>query len=215
MGLIAPGWYLAPQRREVAEAAFTMVATLLGALGDGPIFGLDDPQAGPTLLLQAGEFAAPEVKAKLWDAADDQADPDWNTQRGEFTLGFGLDEPHPRGQLNARAMAGWVCRPGAWSAIFNEPNLDKFEEPTASGVDFPRIALSEARWDGTALHLAAHPQNDDVSDTATEVTVTGLPSDGAWRVGDESVDVIDGSTVVTLVADDKIVELRPVNSSGG
>lgn len=41
MGLIAPGWYLAPQRREVAEAAWTLVATLLGALGDGPIFGLD------------------------------------------------------------------------------------------------------------------------------------------------------------------------------
>jgi len=167
------------------------------------------------LLLQAGEFATPEVKAKLWAAADDQAGPDWNTQHGEFTLGFGLDEPHPRGQLNARAMAGWVCRPGAWSAIFNEPNLDKFDQPTVSDVDFPRIALSEARWDGTALHLAAHPQNDAVRGTTTEVTVTGLPSDGAWRVGDQSVEVTDGSTVVTLVADDKPVELRPINSSGG
>ena len=134
------------------------MATMLGALGDGPIFGLDDPQAGPMVLLQAGEFAAPEVKARLWDAADEQADPEWNTQRGEFTLGFGLDEP----------------------------NLDKFDEPTVSGVDFPRIALSEARWDGTALHLAAHPQNDAVRDTTTEVTVTGLPSDGAWSVGGQS-----------------------------
>ena len=173
------------------------------------------PRPARWLLLLAGEFAAPEVKARLWNAADVQADPDWNTQRGEFTLGFGLDEPHPRGQLNARAMAGWVCRPGAWSAIFNEPNLDKFDEPTASDVDFPRIALSEARWDGTALHLAAHPQNDAVRDTTTEVTVTGLPSDGAWRVGDQPVDVIDGSTVVALVADDKPVQLRPINPSGG
>jgi hypothetical protein len=215
MGLIAPGWYLAPQRREVAEAAWTLIATMMGALGDGPIFGLDDPTAGPTILLQAGEFAGPEVKARLWEAADDQADPHWNTQRGEFTLGFGLDEPYPRGQLNARAMAGWVCRPGAWSAIFNEPNLDKFDEPTASDVDFPRIALSEARWDGTALHLAAHPQNDAVRGTTTEVTVTGLPSDGVWAVGGQSVDVIDGTTVVALIADDKLVELRRVNSSGG
>jgi hypothetical protein len=206
---------LAPQRREVAEASWTLIATMMGALGDGPIFGLDDPTAGPMLLQQAGEFADPEVKARIWEAADDQADPDWDTQRGEFTLGFGLDEPHPRGQLNARAMAGWVCRPGAWSAIFNEPNLDKFDEPTVSGVDFPRIALSEARWDGTALHLAAHPQNDAVHDTTTEVTVTGLPSDGTWRVGGESVDVVDGSAAVPLVADDQLVELRPVDSSDG
>ena len=206
---------MAPQRREVAEASWTLIATMMGALGDGPIFGLDDPTAGPMLLQQAGEFATPEVKARIWDAADDQADPDWNTELGEFTLGFGLDEPHPRGQLNARAMAGWVCRPGAWSAIFSEPNLDKFDEPTVSGVDFPRIALSEARWDGTALHLAAHPQNDAVRDTTTEVTVTGLPSDGTWTVGGRSVDVIDGSTVVALVADDTLVELRPINPSGG
>ena len=206
---------MAPQRREVAEASWTLIATMMGALGDGPVFGLDDPTAGPMLLQQAGEFATPEVKARIWEAADDQADPDWNTERGEFTLGFGLGEPHPRGQLNARAMAGWVCRPGAWSAIFNEPNLDKFDEPTVSDVDFPRVALSEARWDGTALHLAAHPQNDAVRDTTTEVTVTGLPSDGAWRVGDQPVDVVDGSTVVALVADNQLVELRPINSSGG
>ena len=144
---------------------------MLGALGDGPITGLDNPQAGPMLLWQAGEFATPEVKAKLWEAAKDQVDPHWDPERGEFTLGFGLDEAHPRGQLNARAMAGWVSRPGAWSTIFNEPNLDKFDEPTVSGVDFPRIALSEARWDGTAVHLAAHPQNDSVRNTTTEVTV--------------------------------------------
>ena len=187
----------------------------MGALGDGPIGGLADPTAGPMLLQLAGEFATPEVKARVWDAADDQAEPDWDPALGEFTLGFGLDEPHPRGQLNARAMAGWVCRPGAWSAIFNEPDLHKFDEPTASGVDFPRVALSEARWDGNALHLAAHPQNDAVRGTTTEVTVTGLPSDGSWSIGGRSVDVIDGSTVVTLVADDKLVELRPSNSTGG
>ena len=209
-----PSAELASAIREVAEAAWTLIATMMGALGDGPVFGLNDLTAGPMLLWQAGEFAGPEVKARLWDAADDQADPHWNTERGEFTLGFGLDEPHPRGQLNARAMAGWVCRPGAWSAIFNEPNLDKFAEPTASDVDFPRIALSEARWDGTALHLAAHPQNDVVRDTTTEVTVTGLPSDGTWRLGGQSVDVIDGSTKVALVADDQPVELRPISASG-
>lgn len=209
MGLIAPGWYLAPQRREVSEAGWTMGATLLGALGDGPVVGLDDPQAGPMLLWQAGEFASPEVKAKLWAAADEQTQPHWDTQRGEFTMGFGLDEPHPRGQINARAMAGWVCCPGAWSAIFNEPNLTKFDEPTVSGVDFPRVAMSEARWDGSALHLAAHPQNDDVRGSTTEVTISGLPADGLWRIGARDLEVLDGRTVVALVADNTVAQLRP------
>ncbi len=208
MGLIAPGWYLAPQRRDVSEAGWTMGATLLGALGDGPVVGLDDPQAGPMLLWQAGEFATPEVKSKIWAAADEQTEPHWDTRRGEFTMGFGLDEPHPRGQINARAMAGWVCRPGAWSAIFNEPNLTKFGEPTVSGVDFPRVAMSEARWDGTALHLAAHPQNDDVRGAATEVTVSNLPEDGTWRLEDRDVDVKGGSTVIPLVADNASLQLR-------
>ena len=187
---------------------------MVGALGDGPVVGLDDPMAGPMILWQAGEFADPEAKARLWDAADEQVEPDWDAERGEFTMGFGLNEPHPRGQLNARAMAGWVCRPGAWSAIFNQPDLDKFDEPTASGVDFPRVALSEARWDGTALHLAAHPQNNAVRGSTTEVTVAGLPVDGAWRIGDRSVAVEHGSTVVTLDVDDVVVQLRPGSSSG-
>lgn len=209
MGLIAPGWYLAPQRRDVAESGWTMGATLMGALGDGPVFGVDDPQAGPMLLWQAGEFATAEVKAKLWAAADERSEPIWDRDRGEFTLGFGLGEPHPRGQLNARAMAGWVCRPGDWWAIFNEPNLTKFDEPTVSDVDFPRVAMSEARWDGTALHLAAHPQNADTAGTTTEVTVTSLPADGRWRFGDRVVEVSEGATRVAMVVDDQVVPLRP------
>ena len=37
VGLVVPGWYLAPQRREVAEAEWRLGAMLTGVLGDGPI----------------------------------------------------------------------------------------------------------------------------------------------------------------------------------
>ena len=133
-----------------------MAATINGVLGDGPISGLDEPASATMLLQIAGEFADPATKQRIWEAAEEHIEPTWDPETGEFTLGFGLDEAHPRGQLNARAMAGWVCTPGAWSRIFNEPNLAKFNEPTIEGVDFPRFALSEARWGAGQLHVAMH-----------------------------------------------------------
>ena len=93
----------------------------------------------------------------------------------DWTLSGELHE-----NLNAMAMAGWVFTPGAWHRIFNEPNLTKFNEPTVSGIDFPRVAMSEARWDGVSLHLAAHPQNASVAGTRTPVQITGISEAEGW-----------------------------------
>ena len=214
IGLIVPTWYFAPQRREIAEAGWNMAATLNGVLGDGPIAPLDDP-SGATMLLQiAGEFADPATKRRVWDAAEDHIEPTWNRDAGEFTLGFGLDEPHPRGQLNARAMAGWVCNEGDWARLFNEPNLTKFDEPTVMGVDFPRVALSEARWDGTALHLAAHPQNAAVEGSSTTVRITNAASTEGWVMirSDGTTVALSGEgdhVIVELTVDNQAVVVRP------
>lgn len=182
MGLIAPAWYLGPQKHDVARAGWEMAALASGAFEDGPINGLDNPAMATMLLQNAGEFADEATKDRLWAAAETHIEPTWDRERGEFTLGFGLNEPHPRGQWNARSMAGWVCEQGAWSRIFNDPNLTKFDEPTVEGVDFPRIALSEARWNGEALHLAAHPQNPTVAGSKASMRVRNLPVDGRWRL---------------------------------
>ena len=216
IGLIAPAWYLAPQRREVAEAGWRFGALLSGALGDGPVAGLDNPQLGVMLAQLAGEFADEATKARIWAAADEHFEPTWDVDAGEFTLGFGLGEDHPRGQWNARAMAGWICTPGAWSAVFNQPNLAKFDEPTVVGVDFPRVALAEASWSDGALVLAAVPQRPSGRDDRTTVRVTNLGSRGAagWTAA-----TADGR-VTALGADgggDLVVELtcdgRPVTVS--
>lgn len=212
VGLIAPAWYLAPQRREIAEAGWNMGAMIAGLHRDGDVTGVQDPRMGVMLTQLAGEFADESTKARLWTAADDHFEPTWDRDLGEFTMGFGLDEPHPRGQWNARAMAGWVCTPGAWGRIFNEPNVAKFDEPTIVNVDFPRVALSEARWDGDTLHLAAQPQNASVRNTRTTITVTNLDTTEGWQLVDATgvsrpLAPSGRDIVVELTADNEVVHI--------
>jgi hypothetical protein len=213
IGLIAPAWYLAPQRRQVAEAGWRLAALLHNVHGDGPVTGLEDPGRAVMLLQLSGEFAEPAAKERIWAAAEEHIEPTWDTERGEFTLGFGLNEPHPRGQLNARAMAGWTCGPGDWARLFNAPDLEKFDGPTVEGVDFPRVALSEARWDGEALHLAAQARNFRDSRTPATVTVSNVSDATGWAMftaegGKVSLPGADGRVEVTLPADNQPVVVR-------
>jgi hypothetical protein len=111
-------------------------------------------------------------------------------------------------------MAGWVCSKGAWSRIFNQPNLRKFSEPTIECVDFPRIALSEARWDGQALHVAAHAQNAEIDGMRTVVRVTNIGSVDNWLIthanGEGKKIRAQGAYLeVELIADNKIAVLHP------
>ncbi len=213
LALMAPVWYLAPQRNDIAKSAWEMAATLTGLFGDGDLIGLDDPNLASLLAMQTGDFTDGEAKTRLWEYLDETHEPQWDHDLGEFTFGFGLGEPHPRGQLNARAMAGWVCTPGAWSRIFNDPNLGKFDGPTVSGLDFPRVAMSEARWDDAVLHLAAHAQNSSVANTWTSIHVEGLPSDDGWSLVRPDgvatpVEMSAGTGKLDLVVDSGHYELR-------
>ena len=218
MGVVIPAWYFAPQKRELAQAGWQMAAGLSGALGNGPITGLEDPARATMLLQIAGEFASPDIKQRFWEAAEPHIEPTWDRESGEFTLGFGLGEAHPRGQWNARTMAGWVCTEGAWSRLFNEPNLRKFDEPTVEGVDFPRIALSEARWDGSVLHLAAHPQRPSVTGSRTKVRIGNLGGIQDWILISADKERIplrssNGYLEVELVADNRKVQLSSSSST--
>jgi hypothetical protein len=170
---------------------------------------LDNPGMAVMLVQLAGEFADDATKQRIWDAADAHFQPTLDVDRGELTFAFGLDEPHPRGQWNARAMAGWSCSgPGAWSDVFNPPNLAKFDEPTVSGVDFPRLALRLAHWDAPTetLHVAAHPQNASVRDTRTTVHVTPAPG-GDWTLTHPDGSTTPVTDTAELVVDDRAVTL--------
>ncbi len=186
MGIITPVWYFAPQRREIAEIGWETVAKFYGVLGDEPITGLDDPAKATTLLQLAGEFSSPSIKNRLWQAAEEHIAPTWDKATGEFTLGLKLNEAHPRGQWNARIMAGWVCEKGDWAKIFNQPNLTKFNEPTIEGVDFPNFALSEAYWNKNQMHLAVQAKNSKLFGAETTIKLTNIRSKNNWVALDQN-----------------------------
>ena len=215
IGISAPAWYFAPQRPAVGLAGWHATAGSSGVLGDGPILGLELPARATTLLQLAGEFADPATKRRIWEAAEHYIEPNWDHDSGEFTLGFGLNEAQPRGQLNARTMAGWVCTEGAWSKIFNQPNLAKFDQPTVVGVDFPHFALSEARWDGAALHVAIHPHNISGQGKLTRFQLDNVASSEGWEMttSDGQKSALSGANHrvdVELVADNQIAVIRQV-----
>ena len=180
MGIITPVWYFAPQKREIAEIGWRTLANFYGVLDEGKITGLDDPAKATNLLQLAGEFCDPSVKNRLWDAAEEFIEPIWDTKDGEFYFGLRLKEAYPRGQWNARIMAGWVCRKNDWSKIFNNPNLKKFSEPTIEGVDFPNFALSEARWTGSELLLQVHAKNKKLINLKTKMKLVNIDPSSNW-----------------------------------
>ena len=206
MALSLPAWYLAPQRREVAEVGWTLAAELNGATGDGPLVGLGDPMSSAALLQLAGEFGDAGEFQRLADAVDEFAEPTWDTERGEFSFGFGLGEEHPRGQLNARAAAARACSPGAWHRVFNEPNTARFDEPTVIGVDFPSVALSRAFWDAELeeLHVTAVPQNQRLRGARTQFRVTNVSDASGWTMQSPGAE----STPLAHHAGDVLVDTR-------
>ena len=62
VGLIAPTWYLAPQRREVAETAWKFGAAALGLLGDGDV-GFTDFRDGLMLAWFTGAVSYTHLRA--------------------------------------------------------------------------------------------------------------------------------------------------------
>ena len=89
---------------------------MIGALGDGPPTVIGERNTGVALLL-AREWGLDDVASRLATAADATYEPTWDTDRGEFTWGFGLGEEHPRGQFNAIMAAAEAVTAGAWAAL--------------------------------------------------------------------------------------------------
>ncbi len=95
-----------------------------------------------------------ELAHRLSAAIEASYEPTWDTDRGEFTWGMGLNEPYPRGQFNAFLAAAEAVGPGMWERMSAAPLA-----PCAQivGVDFPNVALTRAEWINGALHLRLAP----------------------------------------------------------
>ncbi len=130
--------------RVLVEAAFDQ----LGWRGGAPIeIRGGNPREVIYGMIYAREYGDEGLYGKLKAYAEERFEPTWDDTSGEFWWDFGLNEPHPRGQFNAITALAETMTEGAWGRLFREPNLRKFVEPTVTGVDFPKVCLSQAVYD--------------------------------------------------------------------
>jgi len=204
--------YLAPQKPQAAELIFRAGAERLGWTTDAP---LREPRGNPRFtlwgLILAREFGDEAIYRRLEIHCEAHHEPTWDTDAGEFTWGFGLNEPHPRGQLNATRMMAEALSEGSWRRLFNSPNLGKYNEPTVYGVDFPTVCLSQAWFDATfrCLVIATDAGLPRAAGQATSFRVTNVdPSSCRVEVdGQPSTDwrIVDGDLeITTTVAEHRI-----------
>ena len=181
---IALAWYLSAQKPEVARRLFEWVASTYHWSDDQPIPSLRDPRTHALGLVLAREFGATHVERRLHELAEERFEPTWDGERSEFTWGFGLGESVPRGQLNATIMTAEVLTAGAWWRLFNRPNVSKFDEPTASGVDYPVLGIAQAWYDAERRRLAVTTYAADPArrGAPTRFRVTGLRSLNGLRL---------------------------------
>jgi hypothetical protein len=201
-------FYLAPQRYDDAQRLYEaspsrpLVPPNPDAARKSEL--LAEPRSFAVDLLNAREVGDSARYQALYALAEQLCEPTWDRARGEFYYGFGVGEPYPRGQANACMMAAEAGGEQAWWRIFNEPNLRKFAQPTVSGVDFPRLGISQAIYDAEKdiLALSTYAADPWMAGTATTFTVDHLREpaqsrllrDGSvyeeWRVsGETSIEI--------------------------
>ena len=162
----------------------------------------------------AKEFGDLTVEKRLRNFAEKHFEPQWFGENGvHFGYWFNLQENWPRGQWSALAMMAEVGERGAWSNLFQNPNLEKFEAPTLRGVDFPDLMVSTAFNDknnGT-LNIKFGSRNLTKIHKKTHVRISNLPDlrvvkikkDGhiynSWRVsGKNEIEIETGYTDTNL-----------------
>ena len=172
-------FYLSPQRYADAERLYEWsIPSLFPNPPDPQILSahLADPRRFALNLLDAREMGDTARYQDLHALAEQVCEPTWDRARGEFYYRFGLSEPYPRGQANAVMMAAEAGGKQAWWRIFNEPNLHKFDQPTVSGVDFPRLGVCQATYDEgqEVLAVATYATDPWLAGTVTTFTVEHL-----------------------------------------
>ncbi len=193
--------YLAPQVPDDARRLFEAGVAQADQLSRSGPAALPRPRPAAINLWLAREWGIEPLATTLAQAVEEHYEPTWDTTRGEFTWGFGLDETHPRGQYNATLAAAHVATEGAWWRLANVAPGPRFDEPTVVGVDFPTVALSEARWDAGAstLYVTPEPMNDAVDGQPTSFRVVNLDKPDRWTVVTEDEAPVETTVVAGAV----------------
>ena len=178
-GAMGSAFYLAAQTPEDARRLFDAAVARSG-LDKAEEPSLRHPRAGASTWFLAKEWGLTEFAERLGAAVERAYQPTWDVEQGEFYWSCGLDEEHPRGQYNALLAAAEAVSPGAWGRLTSERLPDG--EGRVEGVDFPRVALREARWHGGVLRLQLAAQHERLQGESTTLRVTGLAEPEAWTV---------------------------------
>ena len=200
-------FYLAPQVPDEARRLFDAAAASAGISSEG-ISDLTGHRINAMAWFLAREWGLDELEAAIRGALEANYEPTWDRARGEFSWGLGLGEAYPRGQYNGFLAAGEVVSAGAWARVSNAPLPT--QPGLVEGVDFPTVALAEARWQQGQLHLRLHPQNEEARGQPTRFRVTGLDAPERWRAeGDARLSRAAGDLVVETTVRDQRLTLRP------
>lgn len=154
---LTTAFYAAPQVPTDARRLFDAGCTAAG-LDDDPRLPLRASRAYGSSLLLAREWGLGDLEKRLVSAIESSYEPTWDVQRGEFTWGMGLHEPHPRGQFNAFLAAAEAGGPGMWEGLSAAPLKSC---PQIVGVDFPDVALTRAEWINGCLHIRLAPLREN------------------------------------------------------
>lgn len=181
---LTTAFYAAPQVADDARRLFDAGCATAGYHGE---FGtrLRASRAPASSLLLAREWGLDDLAARLAAAIEASYEPTWDTGRGEFTWGMGLDEPHPRGQFNAFLAAAEAAGPGRWETLSAAP-LERC--PQVVDVDVPHVVLTRAEWQHGALLLTIDPLHPDPA-AWTEFRIVGVEPRLWWLAG------IDGASM--------------------
>lgn len=184
MAAMPATWFIVPQSPEFA--GYLYEAAMLNCGWNDPKRPIpqqerDDPRVFTFALMLANELGDTVGVARMRDYAENHYGPAFFGEEGDrFGWWFGLDERYPRGQWSAMMMVTEVGGPGSWSNLFNRPNLNKFNEPTLEGVDFPALAIRQA-WNDLehgmlSIRTAPSPSRRG---TETNFTVSRIPDPSA------------------------------------
>jgi len=210
--LISWGFFLLPSDQEMARRFYELAKrNCLVERADGtahmapaPGDTRDDILTTALTLSFANELGDTATVQKLRAYAEAHYEPTWDREAGEFYYLFGLREPYPRGQYNSNLMISEVAGAGAWSRLFNQPNLEKFEEPTACGVKYPEMGLSQAYYDRNrrTLVLETYPVTQSTIGKPTSFRIKHLTQPGNCTVLADNVpyglsSVRDGELEIT------------------
>jgi hypothetical protein len=181
---IAITLYVLPQHRAFGTQLYDMAVRKLGWNDPKkPLLQLHpDPRWLALAIFTARELGDTVTETRLRQVAEASFEPKFFGPDGNhFGWFFKFGESWPRGQLSSLMVLSELGEPGAWSRVFNQPNLAKFSEPTVSGVDYPTLGIAQCWNDPNSgtLWVETHCAASSKRGAPTTFQVSGLPNPAA------------------------------------